>query len=723
MALSGKADERWSSGWPSDDSRPSKVVVRRPGLARSSIGRQFDLMPPNTIDSQMQTIEKLSTWFALSRPRFLLKWPSRERLRQLATSYGGALAATMIAIGLRFAVDPILGRSGFAVLLTGMLIAAWVGGLGPSLLCQTLILFANALWFQPERGVHSPLTLQGIVSLMAYYSVGSIVAVLSDARHLAQRRAQERQREAKSQREKLLTTLSCMADGVVVTDAEGQVTQMNPAAEAMTGWLLTESRGKPVRDLFSLCDPLSHEPIENPVHRTLRDGQALKETVRLMLSTRHDGPLPVSYSVAPVRAGDDLSEGVVMVIRDETERLRTERALRNADKRKDEFLATLAHELRNPLAPISMGLELLKISGDDPAGAEEVRSMMERQTRHMVRLIDDLLDVSRITRGKLELRCSQVPLSEVVRNAIDATRPAMEEAGHEFLMRLPEREVLLYADPGRITQVLSNLLHNAAKYTPAGGRIELVGEVVGDEAAVTVIDNGCGIATDQLGAIFDMFMQVRDAKERGHQGLGIGLTLVRRLVEMHGGSVVAASSGLGQGCRFCVRLPLVQRVKASGIEPATTDCAKSNGSQRRVLVVDDNPDALKSLSLLVSLMGHEVRQARDGAEALSVADDFRPEVIFMDLGMPKLSGFDAARRIREELWGQDVLLVATTGWGQDDDRRRTKEAGYDHHLVKPILPLHVQELLAAPPLKRDVEVVAVPLLDGAIRMQPAWSRA
>lgn len=713
---SGKVNSRRGFALPSAGSRTAKVVVSKSGRRFSAAGQRIDSMPPTEIERDLGTTEKLPSRFASRRP-------SRGRLRQMSVSYGSALLATVIAVGLRFALDPLLGRSGFAVLLTGMLVAAWVGGLGPSLLCQTLILFANALWFQPERGVHSPLTLQGVVSLFAFYSVGSIVAVLSDARHRAQRRANERQSEATSQREKLLTTLACMADGVVVTDADGRVTQINPAAETMTGWRLSESRGKAVRDLFVVCDALSQEPIENPVQRTLREQEPLKETVRMLLSTRHDRSLPVSYTVAPIRGGENSSEGAVMVIRDETDRLRTERALRIADKRKDEFLATLAHELRNPLAPISMGLELLKISTDDPAGTEEVRSMMERQTQHMVRLIDDLLDVSRITRGKLELRRSQVPLSEIVRNAIDATRPAMEEAGHELVVRLPEREVLLYADPGRITQVLSNLLSNAAKYTPAGGNIELVAEIEGDEAAVTVSDNGCGIASDQLGAIFDMFMQVRDAKERGHQGLGIGLTLVERLVEMHGGSVVAASGGLGKGSRFCVRLPLVQQANSSSGAAAEASPVAGNSAHRRVLVVDDNPDALKALSLLVSLRGHDVRQARDGAEAITIADEFRPEVIFMDLGMPKLSGFDAARRIREAYWGQNVLLVATTGWGQEDDRRRTKEAGFDHHLVKPILPLQIHELLSEPPLSHDVATLPVRMVKIASRSQAEESRA
>src|SRR5262245_30022061 len=238
-------------------------------------------MPPFSLGINANKVTEPRSWFTVGVP-------SWERLRPTAIRYVSALLVTAIAVGLRFALDPVLGRSGFAILLTGMLVAAWVGGLGPSLLCQTLILFANALWFQPERGVHSPATLQGIVSLIAFYSVGSIVAVLSEARQRAQQRAHERHLEAISQREQMLTTLSCMADGVVVADGEGRVTQMNPTAEAMTGWSLEESLGKPVRDVFALCDAQSQEPIENPVQRTLREQEASKETVRMMLTTRND---------------------------------------------------------------------------------------------------------------------------------------------------------------------------------------------------------------------------------------------------------------------------------------------------------------------------------------------------------------------------------------------------------------------------------------------------
>jgi PAS domain S-box-containing protein len=619
-----------------------------------------------------------------------------EWTRRVAIRYGSALAVTAATVSLRLALDPILGRTGFAVYLTGMLIAAWLGGLGPSLICQTLILFAQAYWFEPERGVHSPATVQGIVSLIAFYSVGSIVAILSEAWHAARDRARLRLAEAISQREQLLTTLSCMADGVVVTDGECRVTLMNPTAEALTGWSLEEVRGRPVRDVFALCNSQTQEAVENPVHQVLRERQATKESMRLMLTTRNDSRRPVSYSAAPIPDADHRTTGTVLVFRDESERLRTEKALRNADQRKDEFLATLAHELRNPLAPIAMGVELMKMSADDPEALEEVRLMMERQTHHMVRLIDDLLDVSRITRGKLELRRSPVTLGEVVRNALDATRPTFDELQHELVLKLPQKAVGLYADPSRLTQVLSNLLCNAAKYTQAGGRIELVGEVVGEEVVLTVSDNGRGIAADQIGAIFDMFMQVRDAKESGHQGLGIGLTLVRRLVEMHGGCVTAASDGLGMGSRFCVRLPLMRLAEINGDGTGLERIARRAAIKRRVLVVDDNADVLKSLSNMVGQLGNDVYEARDGMEAVEAAEKFRPEVIFMDLGMPRLNGFEAARRIRSEAWGEDLLMVATTGWGQDDDRRRTKEAGFDHHLVKPISPNKLQELLSAP---------------------------
>jgi CheY-like chemotaxis protein len=384
----------------------------------------------------------------------------------------------------------------------------------------------------------------------------------------------------------------------------------------------------------------------------------------------------------------------VLILRDETDRYRREEALRTADRRKDEFLATLAHELRDPLAPICMGLELLKHSANSGSAAEDVRTMMERQANHMVRLIDDLLDVSRITRGKLELRRCPVELSEIVRNAVDATQPALDEARHRLTVSLPGRPVLLYADPNRLTQVVSNLLNNAAKYTPAGGRIELsVGERDA-EIVITVSDSGVGIPADVRESIFDMFTQVRGDLESGHKGLGIGLTLVKRLVELHGGTVKVESDGKDKGSRFHVRLPSI--LQTSPTKPSADHAALAAHAaiRQRVLVVDDNSDALQTLSMLVKLMGHEVCEARDGLEAVELAERFSPDVVLMDIGMPNLNGYDAAQQIRDQPWGRDMMLIATTGWGQEDDRRRTKDAGFDYHLVKPIDHAKLGELLA-----------------------------
>ncbi|HET9396115.1 MAG TPA: ATP-binding protein, partial [Nitrospiraceae bacterium] len=318
---------------------------------------------------------------------------------------------------------------------------------------------------------------------------------------------------------------------------------------------------------------------------------------------------------------------------DITDHKRTQESLREADRRKDEFLATLAHELRNPIAPIAMGLEILNISGDDAGTAAEVRTMMQRQTQHMVRLIDDLLDVSRITRGKLELRLGQADLAEIVRNAVDATRPLIEEAGQTLTVRLPEKPVLLFADANRLTQVITNLLNNAAKFTPREGRLDLTSEYSGGEAIVTVSDTGIGIPGDKLDCVFDMFTQVHSNGDGRQAGLGIGLCLVKRLVEMHGGKVEAESRGQNLGTTFRLRLPVLSQ-PATSTTGAGSDGGQPCLSRRRVLVVDDNQDALKSLSRLIELFGNEVRQAVDGAEAVAAAEAFRPDIVLMDLGMP-----------------------------------------------------------------------------------------
>jgi len=373
--------------------------------------------------------------------------------------------------------------------------------------------------------------------------------------------------------------------------------------------------------------------------------------------------------------------------------------LREADRRKDEFLATLAHELRNPLAPINNALQIIHLSSDR-AAREQARTMMERQLAQMVRLVDDLLDVSRITRGKIELHRERVELAAVVASAAETSRPLIEAAGHELTITLPPVPIHLDADLTRLAQVFSNLLNNAAKYMEEGGHIWLTAEQFRDEVVVKVRDTGLGIPAEMLPKIFEMFTQVDRSLERSQGGLGIGLTLVKRLVEMHGGSVQAISEGLGRGSEFTVRLPLTQEgapLAVVGPKPETPH----KTPPRRILVVDDNTDAAESLAQVLRLNGHEVRTAYDGPTALDLARAQVPEVVLLDLGLPGMNGVEVAQRMRQSLGLTDALLVALTGYGQDEDRRRSQEAGFNAHLVKPVNLDAVLMLLArsqaAPP--------------------------
>ena len=378
----------------------------------------------------------------------------------------------------------------------------------------------------------------------------------------------------------------------------------------------------------------------------------------------------------------------------EQERERLVGQLREQDQRKDDFLATLAHELRNPLAPIRNGLQIMKMATDDPQAVVEARSLMERQVTHMVRLIDDLMDVSRITRGKMELRRERIELATIVRNAVETSRPLVEDAGHELSVTLPTRPIIVDGDVTRLAQVFSNLLNNAAKYTERGGDIALVVERQGSDVVVTVRDNGVGIPQEMLPEAFAMFTQVDRSLERSQGGLGIGLSLVKTLVEMHGGSVEARSEGHGLGSEFVVRLPVVVVASKQTASPVTDAERTGPASVFRILVVDDNQDSARTLARLLKLLGHEARTANDGGEAIEVAEDYRPELMLLDIGLPVLNGYDVARAIRERPWGRDVRIIALTGWGQEGDRRRSQEVGIDDHLVKPVDPTTLEQILA-----------------------------
>jgi signal transduction histidine kinase/ActR/RegA family two-component response regulator len=380
------------------------------------------------------------------------------------------------------------------------------------------------------------------------------------------------------------------------------------------------------------------------------------------------------------------------------ERVRLIQQLRDTDRRKDEFLATLAHELRNPLAPIRNGLHIMRLMAGDEAAVAQARTMMERQLIQMVRLIDDLLDVSRITRGKLDLRKERVELANVLSSAVETARPLIEAAGHELTVQSPDEPIYVDADPMRLAQVFANLLNNAAKYMDRGGHIWLTAELrrragLRPEAIVTVRDAGVGIPKEALPRIFEMFAQIDQSLEKSQGGLGIGLTLVKRLVEMHGGSVEAHSEGPGKGSRFIARLPVVETGNALHPTAGENGIAE-NHLQCRILVADDNRDAAESMGTMMRHLGHEVRIVHDGVQAVIEAAEFRPDIILLDIGMPRLNGYDAAQRIRAQAWGNDMILVALTGWGQDEDKRLAADAGFNQHFTKPVNLADITNLVA-----------------------------
>jgi CheY-like chemotaxis protein len=368
---------------------------------------------------------------------------------------------------------------------------------------------------------------------------------------------------------------------------------------------------------------------------------------------------------------------------DITDRKRAEQDLREANRRKDEFLALLAHELRNPLAPIVTGIELLRQANDKPQLLEQVTSTMGRQARQLVRLVDDLLDLSRVSGGRLRLRKSRVVLRDVVRDAVASVHPIMERQRHELRVTTSDEPVELDADGARLTQVFANLLNNAAHYTPEGGRIAIEAGREAHEAVVTVSDNGIGIPRPMLARIFEMFYQGDEGRLTRGGGLGIGLTLARSLAEMHGGTITVSSDGANRGSKFEVRLPVAERpVEVAAKEPQRSSSETLGG--HRVLIVDDNTDAARTLGMLVETLGkNEVHVAFNGDDALRIAQERRPDIVLLDLKMPGMDGYEVARRLRSESWGRELTLVALTGWALEDHRRRSRDAGFDRHLTKP----------------------------------------
>jgi len=501
-------------------------------------------------------------------------------------------------------------------------------------------------------------------------------------------------RRAQRTRSQLAAIVESSDDAIISKNLNGVIQSWNAAAQRLFGYTAEQAVGRHISFLI----PADRAEEEDRILARIHAGERVYhfDTVRL----RSDGQsIHVSLTISPIRDETGRIVGASKIARDITDRKQAEERiyglmtqLKEADCRKDEFLAMLAHELRNPLAPLLTMLEIMKRGDGNGDWIGQVRTTLERQLGLMVRLVDDLLDMSRITRGKLELRQERVELASVLRQSVEACRPLAAEARHELNFSLPPEPVYLHADPARLAQVFSNLLNNACKYTESGGRIWLTAERQGSDVVVHVKDTGMGIPSDKLASIFEMFTQIDRSLGRSQGGLGIGLTLVKRLVELHGGSVEAFSEGQGRGSKFVVRLPiLIEKLKAKipevAAEPTPT-------TPRRILVVDDNRDAATSLTMLLKVTGNETQTAHDGLEAIEVAAAFRPEVVLLDISLPKLSGHDVCRRIRQQSWGKNIVLVALTGWGQAEDRRLSKEAGFDHHMVKPLDFAALMSLLA-----------------------------
>jgi PAS domain S-box-containing protein len=773
------------------------------------------------------------------------------RLLQPARSpllrYGCAVVSVVLMTALRMAVPFGQGQR-YVAFYFAVIFTAWYGGLGPSILAIILSCISVSVFLLGPLhsfGFFRPIDVLG---MWLFVAVSAAIVAFSQAGRAVQRRLERELRERRraeqaerAERERHQTTLASVGDGVIVTDAEGQVVSLNRVAEDLTGWTDAQAVGRPLKQVFRTRDEVTHETAEMPLVQVVRGGIE-RQMDQTELAAPGGLPRPIEHCTAPIRDEHGTVIGVVIIFRDITARRRlenelTQRAeelarlqrrtaetlalldtvfestpvglayldrklrfrrvnpafssghrvtakeflghtlrevlpgwadliesqlyrvlatgepvlnhevalalgatpgrghalasyypvcarhqvigvgvaavditerkrleselerrvaeLAEADRRKDEFLATLAHELRNPLAPIRNALHLMRGHQGSTHAIEPERAMAERQVVHLARLIDDLMDIARISRGKIELRKETLLLAPLVERAVESVRPALDERHHRLDVLLPETPIWLAADPTRLEQILGNLLNNAIKYTEPGGTIGVAVASEGDDVVIRVRDSGIGIEPELLPRVFEIFVQAEDHQDRSQGGLGIGLSLVRRLVEMHGGTINAHSAGPRMGSEFVVRLPtLPAPVPAPApddgqvVSPLETGPAASQKPRRRrILVVDDNLDAANSLArLLKRLFGQDVRVAHDGPAALESAAVFRPEIVLLDIGMPGMDGYEVAERLRREPALPALRIIALTGWGQQTDRLRSQAVGFDHHLVKPVDP-------------------------------------
>jgi PAS domain S-box-containing protein len=535
--------------------------------------------------------------------------------------------------------------------------------------------------------------------LVKPFSARELLARVGSHLALARQRG-ELERALRYRSEQLETLLDSAPLGIYLIGPDFRIRSVNPVARPTFGDIPGGVEGRDFEEVTRLLWERSHaDEIVGIFRHTFTTGESYFTREHPVIRPGRSVPEYYEWRLERITLPDG-ERGLVCYFRDVTAHVaartaveESRQALREADRRKDEFLATLAHELRTPLAPIHNALQILRLAGHDAAVARSVHDMMDRQVNHMVRLVDDLMEVSRITRGKIDLRRQNVDLSTVVGSAVETTRPLLDVAGHTLTVDLGGEPFALDADPVRLAQVFSNLLNNAAKYTPCGGQIAVRAERRGSNVIVSVRDNGAGMRPEVLAHVFDPFVQGERSYSRSQGGLGIGLTLARSIVVLHGGSIEARSRGLGQGSELIVQLPLAQAVAADAAVAPARPAMRVAG--QRILVVDDNVDAAESLSALLRSLGAEVTTVYDGPAALEAMRTAKPAAAVLDIGMPGMDGYEVARRARAAPEGEDITLIALTGWGNDEDRRRSREAGIDHHLVKPVDLQVLEDLLAA----------------------------
>lgn len=605
------------------------------------------------------------------------------------TRYAVALGFVTAAVLLRWLMDGWLGDSLALVTLYGAVaLAVWFAGYRAALLAASLAYIACDLLFIPPRGAFSLGTTRDVIGLIGYFITAGIIIWLGESARRSRTGAADSESALTAARQKLNVVVNTMAAPVTWCGRDLKFRWVSKPYSDRLGLKPSDIVGRSIQDVAGLP---AFERIRGHIDRVLTGHEVRFEEEIEMPGA---GPRWISAVYTPTYDGGTEPDGWIGVVMDIDQRKRAEAALLLADRRKDEFLATLAHELRNPLAPIRNSLRILRLKGPAEPTIEAARDMIDRNVQQMVRLIDDLLDLSRITGGTLHLRKERVELSAALRLAVEMSSPLIQASGHRLIVNLPDQPIHLWADLTRLAQIFGNLLNNAAKYTDDGGTIRLSARRDGREVAVTVADNGTGIAPEHLPHLFEKFARKSALTERSRDGLGIGLSLVRGLVALHGGTVVAHSEGEERGSSFVVRLPTA--VVPDG-EPVSADPVRSaNGasSSHRILVVDDNRDSVVSLAQMLELMGHRVHTAEDGITAVETAALVLPDVVLLDIGMPKMNGHEAARRIRKGPGGEDVTLVALTGWGQKEDKRLAAEAGFDHHLTKPVDPDVLNALLA-----------------------------